>query len=185
MPLPPHSERELLHTRRIDCRAYRRADGLWDIEGHLVDTREEPMRTFSRGRIEPGEPLHEMWMRLTVDEGLHVRGLRASIEHAPYPACPHFPADRFERLIGVQIAPGWTARVRMALGGPHGCTHLVEMLGPLATTAIQAVYAWRGEEPGERDHQPPREFIGTCHSLVEGGEAARHLWPETRSDDGS
>ncbi len=183
MPLPPAEDRELLHTRHIDCRGYRRADGLWDIEGHLLDTREEDMQTFGRGRIEPGEPLHEMWMRMTVDDELHVIDLQASIEHAPYPACPHFPKDRFAKLIGQQIAPGWTARVRLALGGVHGCTHLVELLGPLATTAVQTVYAWRGESVDRLHHQPPKDFINSCHSLVEDGEAARRLWPGRKPDD--
>ncbi len=183
MPLPTPGERSPLHHRRIDCQGYRRADGLWDIEGHLIDTREEPMQTFGRGRIAPGEPLHEMWMRLTVDDRLQVIDLQASIEHAPYPACPHFPAERLRKLVGQQIAPGWTARVRLALGGVHGCTHLVELLGPLATTAVQTVYAWRGESPDSRDHQPPEDFINSCHSLAEGGEAARRLWPGHRADD--
>ncbi|MDJ0741632.1 MAG: DUF2889 domain-containing protein, partial [Gammaproteobacteria bacterium] len=64
MPLPPPSERELVHTRRIECRGYRRDDGLWDIEGSLIDTRTSEMQTFGRGRIAPGEHLHEMWLRV-------------------------------------------------------------------------------------------------------------------------
>ncbi|HHI76292.1 MAG TPA: DUF2889 domain-containing protein [Gammaproteobacteria bacterium] len=184
MPLPPASDRQAVHARDIRCRAYRRSDGLWDIDGELLDTRTEPVHTHGRGRIEPGEPLHAMWMRLTVDETLKVRAIRAGIDQAPYPACPHFPADRLDRLVGAQIAPGWTARVRLALGGRNGCTHLVEMLGPLATTAIQAIYAWRsetGDRPG--GHRPPPDFIDSCHSLAADGEAARHLWPERIADD--
>ena len=183
MPLPPASEREPLHSRHIECRGYRRSDGLWDIEAHLLDTRGEPIQIFGRGRIEPGEPLHEMWMRLTVNDELKVIEIQASIEHAPYPACPHFPAERFAKLIGQQIAPGWTARVRMALGGPNGCTHLVELLGPLATTAIQTVYAWRGESLDRLHHQPPADFIDSCHSLVRDGQVARRLWPDRNDDD--
>jgi hypothetical protein len=183
MPLPPPAKREPLHTRQIVCRGYRRADGLWDIDAHLRDTRDEPLQTFGRGEIPPGEPLHEMWMRLTVDDELTVIDLRASIEQAPYPACPHFPAERFEKLIGQRIAPGWTARVRLALGGVHGCTHLVELLGPLATTAIQTVYAWRGESLDGHQQQPPEDFIDSCHSLVADGEVAQRLWPGRSDDD--
>jgi len=183
VPLPTATERQSAHTRNISCRGYRRTDGLWDIDGHLVDTRDETMQTFGRGRIEPGEALHEMWMRLTVDDELRVVDLQASIERAPYPACPYFPRERFEKLIGQVIAPGWTARVRLALGGPHGCTHLVELLGPLATTAVQTVYAWRGESIDSTHHQPPEEFINSCHSLAEDGEAARRLWPGHKHDE--
>ena len=39
MPLSPPPERELLHSRDIVLRGYRRADGLYDIEAHLTDTK--------------------------------------------------------------------------------------------------------------------------------------------------
>lgn len=184
MPLSAPAARELIHTRNIRCQGFRREDGLWDIEGCLVDTRTEAMSTFGRGRIEPGEHLHEMWLRMTVDNHLTVIAIEACTDHAPYPACPNFP-DRFGKLIGERIEPGWTAKVRLLLGGRRGCTHMVELLGPLATTAVQTIYAWRGEvaEPQQDDVSPPAEFINSCHSLVEGGEAALHLWPDHKKDD--
>jgi hypothetical protein len=170
-------DRRLVHTRHIVCRGYHRTDGLWDIEGSLVDTRTERMETFGRGVIEPGEHLHEMWLRLTVDSDLVVRAVEARTVHAPYPSCPDFP-DRFGKLVGVRIEPGWTAKVRLLLGGRWGCTHLVELLGPLATTAVQTVYAWRSES-GRADDSvaPPADFIDSCHTLAAGSDAVRRLWP--------
>ncbi|MCB1802258.1 MAG: DUF2889 domain-containing protein [Gammaproteobacteria bacterium] len=180
MPLPPPSAREPVHKRRIECQGFRREDGLWDIEGSLVDTRTEPMETFGRGKIAPGEHLHEMWLRMTVDADLSVIALTGKTVHAPYPACPHFP-ERFDKLVGQRIEPGWTAKVRLLLGGRWGCTHLVELLGTLATTAVQTVYAWRGETAGLVDGSaaPPSDFINTCHALAEGTEVVRRLWPES------
>ena len=35
LPLAPTVEREEIHTRHITMRAYRRADGLYDIEGRV------------------------------------------------------------------------------------------------------------------------------------------------------
>lgn len=181
MPLSPASERRLIHTRHMVCQGYHREDGLWDIEGSLVDTRTEQMETFGRGRIAPGEHLHEMWLRMTVDSELTVRGIEATTVHAPYPSCPDFPR-RFEKLVGERIEPGWTAKVRLLLGGRWGCTHLVELLGPLATTAVQTVYAWRGETGAHLEDSvaPPEDFINTCHSLAEGSEVVARLWPEHR-----
>jgi len=179
MPLSPPAERAPIHTRKIRCQGFRRSDGLWDIEGSLTDTRNQPMQTFGRGRIEPGEHLHEMWLRMTVDNHLTVTAIEAETVHAPYPACPNFP-DYFQKLVGQRIEPGWTAKVRLLLGGRRGCTHLVELLGPLATTAVQTVYAWRGEveEHLPDDVSPPREFIDSCHALADSSEAVKHLWPE-------
>ena len=183
MPLPPPTARKLIHTRKIDCRGYHRDDGLWDIEGSLIDTRTEPMETFGRGKIAPGEHLHEMWLRMTVDSELEVIALEAKTVHAPYPACPDFP-DRFSKLVGQHIEPGWTAKVRLLLGGRWGCTHLVELLGPLATTAVQTVYAWRGEIGEHLDDSvaPPSEFINSCHTLAKDSEVVRRLWPEQDVD---
>lgn len=181
MPLPTSRDRELVHTRQIACRGYHRDDGLWDIEGSLVDTRTDEIETFGRGRIVPGEHLHEMWIRVTVDQHLVVRAIDAHTVKAPYPACPSFP-DRFGKLVGLTIEPGWTAKVRLLLGGRRGCTHLVELLGALATTAVQTVYAWRGETGAHLEDTvaPPEDFIDTCHALAEGSEVVTRLWPHHR-----
>ena len=37
--LEPTVAREPLHRRSIEINGYKRADGLFDIEGHLVDTK--------------------------------------------------------------------------------------------------------------------------------------------------
>ena len=39
MPLSAPAPRHFMHNRAIECRGYQREDGLWDIEGHLVDTK--------------------------------------------------------------------------------------------------------------------------------------------------
>ena len=43
MPLSAPAARERLHTRQIECHGYRRADGLFDIEGHSTDTKTSPI----------------------------------------------------------------------------------------------------------------------------------------------
>lgn len=138
------------------------------------------MHTWGRGHIESGEYLHEMWIRLTVDAELTVMDIQATTDHAPYPNCPNFP-DRFGKLVGARIEPGWTAKVRMLLGGKWGCTHLVELLGPVATTAVQTVYAWRAEEAKSNNMTPPNDFINSCHSLAEGSEVVEQLWPQHKA----
>jgi len=39
MPLSAPVPRQLLHRRVVQCTGYRREDGLWDIEGRMVDTK--------------------------------------------------------------------------------------------------------------------------------------------------
>ena len=69
MPLPPTVEREHLHTRSIEIRGYKRADGLYDIEGHLVDTKPFDFK-LAAGMRPSGQPIHDMWLRITVDRTL-------------------------------------------------------------------------------------------------------------------
>ena len=126
-----------MHHRRIDCRGYLRDDGMWDIEGHLVDTKPYDLPNPDRGgTIRAGEHLHEMWIRLTVDTDLLVHEVEAKTDFGPYSVCGDI-TDNFRALVGLRIAAGWTQKTRELLGGVKGCTHLVELLGPGATTAFQ------------------------------------------------
>ena len=101
MPLSPPQERELLHSRDIVLRGYRRADGLYDIEAQLTDTKSYGSANRDRGYIEAGEPIHGMWLRLTVDEERHIVACEAASDHTPYAICPT-AAPNFSRLAGLQ-----------------------------------------------------------------------------------
>ncbi|MFQ5955759.1 MAG: DUF2889 domain-containing protein, partial [Kiloniellales bacterium] len=78
MPLSPAAAREPMHTRQIECRGYRRQDGLWDIEGHLTDEKSYAFHNQWRGEIASGEPVHDMWLRLTVDDDLLIHEAEAT-----------------------------------------------------------------------------------------------------------
>ncbi len=181
MPLSePDVEREPIHTRAIECRSFSRSDGLWDIEGHLTDVKTYPFTNSFRGTIEPGEPIHDMWLRLTVDREYVVREVVALTDKGPYEMCPAIlPA--FQKLKGLKIGPGWNRRVREALGGPLGCAHLVDMLRPIATVAFHTV-GWSQSAPAyrERTEKPAatRPPVDTCHIWASDGEKVRREFPK-------
>lgn len=190
MPLPPPDlPRDRMHQRRVTCEGYRRSDGLWDIEGHITDAKDYPFVRGDRGELPPGTFVHEMWMRLTLDSRLTVRAVVAVTDASPYRLCPAI-TDNFQRLVGLSVASGWTAAVKERLGGTAGCTHLVELLGPMATTAFQTIATWiddrdqerraaqmaRGETPPPRTRRPP--MIDTCHVWAADGEVVAREWPE-------
>jgi len=88
MPLSPPAERHLTHLRDIVLRGYERADGLFDIEAHIRDTKTLGLHLPDRGGwIEPGEPLHDMWLRVTIDEDMTIRGCEAVTEQGPFSIC--------------------------------------------------------------------------------------------------
>ena len=72
MPLPvPTVARSLTHTRRLRFEAYKSADGLWDIEAHLTDVKPFDYQ-LSSGVRPAGTPVHDMWIRLTINLDLEI-----------------------------------------------------------------------------------------------------------------
>ncbi|HLJ62647.1 MAG TPA: DUF2889 domain-containing protein [Stellaceae bacterium] len=184
MPLSsPTVPREHIHTRAIDARGYLREDGLWDVEAHLTDVKTYPFDNHFRGVLAPGQPVHEMWIRLTLDDRLFIHEIEAVTDASPYAICPAI-TDNFKRLKGLSIRPGFTGKVRELLGGTEGCTHLVELMGPLATAAYQTIYPYRerkrregakspSPKPGRKPH-----LIDTCHAFAADGEVVKRYWPD-------
>ena len=163
MPLTPPTARQHLHTRSIDMRGYQRDDGMFDIEAHLEDTKTYAFGNFDRGQIQPGEALHGMWLRLTIDDEFLVHDVAASTDNSPFEICPAV-VPKFRELVGLRIAKGWRKDVRARLGGVHGCTHLVELaLGALATAAVQTIFPVRALENPERDRRAKPGHLDTCH----------------------
>lgn len=179
MPLSSSTPRQLFHNRLVECWGYQREDGLWDIEGHMVDTKTYPFPNEDRGgTIQPGEPLHDMWVRLTVDEQLQVRDIEACIDSSPFALCPAI-TGRYRQLIGARIGPGWSLRLKELFTGINGCTHLTELLGPVATTVFQTVYGKRYDEddakaPEDRSAPP---VLDTCHALASDSPIVKQRWP--------
>jgi hypothetical protein len=180
MPLSAPPPREHIHTRQIECKGYRRDDGLWDIEGHLTDVKTYGFDSEFRGEVAPGMPIHDMWLRLTVDDGLEIRGVEAVTDAGPYRICPEITPN-YQRLVGLKIRPGFNGKVKELLGGIEGCTHLVELLGPLATTAFQTIFPWKNRYAPATVERPPGKrprLLETCHAFAADGEITKRLWPD-------
>jgi len=175
MPLSPPAPRQELHLRRVTCRGFRREDGLWDIEGHMVDTKTYGFPNQDRGgEIAAGEPIHEMSVRVTLDDGYVIQAVEAVTDHAPFQICPAI-APSFASLAGLTLGPGFLRELRRRFAGTDGCTHIVELMGPIATTAFQTLAPLLRRE-GKVDSRP--RIIGTCHALAPDGPVVRREWPQ-------
>ena len=178
MPLPAPSNRTLKHTRRVICEGYKREDGLWDIEAHLIDTKTFSMDFPDRdnGIIPAGEPLHGMSIRITVDMDLNILDAVTCMHYTPFNCCKNI-AEAYKKLIGLQIASGFTRKTKDLFAGVKGCTHLLELLGPLGTTAFQATHQEREIQEGyyaAADNPPP--MLNTCHTLASDGPVVKEYW---------
>ena len=144
--LSPAVPREAVHKRQINCNGFVRADGLYDIEAELTDHKTYDFPSDFRGTVTPDLAVHHMVLRITIDRDRVIQHAKAITITGPYAICPTANSV-FDNLIGLQIGPGWRRKVQAAIGGRHGCTHITELLGPVATIAYQTLY---GEEARQK-----------------------------------
>jgi hypothetical protein len=195
MPLSPPVGRQHLHTRRVTCQGFFREDGLWDIEGRITDEKSYEHANEWRGALKPGDFVHDMSIRLTLDHKFTIVDVEAVTDKSPYRICGDVAPD-FKKLVGLRIGGGFHREVRARLGGVHGCTHIVELLGPVATTAFQTVSSGKARElnrahrarteggapepapaPASKPQRKPY-VIDTCHAWAADGPVVRRWAPD-------
>lgn len=179
MPLSPPSEREPVHTRQIVCQGYRRKDGLWDIEGHFLDTKHHEYRTADDHMLPPGAPLHQMLLRVTIDDELTIRQVEAITEDGPSRSCFEIH-DAYRQLEGLKIGPGFNRKIRELFGGTRGCTHFSELLPPIAATALQTLsqrYRRDVQQQAALRQGGKPALVDSCHAFRADGPVVKRLWP--------
>ena len=119
-----------------------------------------------------------MWLRVTLDDNLLITNFEAATDASPYSICPDITKN-FDRLKGITIGPGWRRLVQSRVGGVHGCTHLVELLGPIATTAYQTIFSKKVEnikslklnqnqiDTEQKVNPSQPRLLHTCHAFSE------------------
>ena len=176
MPLSAPRARRELHHRIVDMHCYARDDGLFDVEAHLLDTRGYTALRFTGDKIrEAGQPVHDIRVRLTLDEHYVVRDVEASSDITPYALCRETEAT-VKVLIGEAVVAGWSSKVKAALRGAASCNHLLDMLVTMASTAYQGIRAFKRLERGEiGEKSVPR--LDSCYSYAADREVVRMYWP--------
>src|SRR5262249_24071444 len=81
----------------------------------------------------------------TLDHKFTIVDVEAVTDKSPYRICGNVAPD-FRKLVGLRIGGGFHREVRARLGGVHGCTHIVELLGPVATTAFQTASSGKARD---------------------------------------
>jgi Protein of unknown function (DUF2889) len=172
MPLSSAVPRQSLHHRAISAMGYKRVDGLYEVEVTLRDTKDIPIALFS-GQRAAGEPIHEMWLRITYDTSLTIRDAEAATDAMPYVGICHTVAPKYRELVGLSMRPGFTERVRELFGGVRGCTHLTDMIAVAATTAFQNLAGQVHQDATKKPYQLDR-----CHALRTDGLAVAKFYPQ-------
>jgi len=181
------ARRRLMHRRSVECVGYLRHDGLWEVEARLVDTKPFAQRDRYRGELKAGDPVHDIALRLAVDDRMTIVEAETTMRATPYPTCIEVEPI-LQRLVGERIGKGWRELVRQKIGRLETCTHLSELLGPAVTALFQTMSYGKTPEGGSSmDHQRAAGerpfFIGGCHSWRTDGPIVAEMFPQfaTRS----
>ena len=166
----------LKHRRSIDVEVFSRGNGLWEVDAHISDIKTRDAKLADGVRL-AGVPIHDMLLRLVVDERFNIVEAGAETRQMPYPGLCDQNGDAYGRLVGLNLLKGFRAAVKERLGGVQGCTHISEM-GQLLPTAVIQAFVGEVKDARESADTDRRPFqIDGCHALRADGEAVRTHYP--------
>lgn len=174
MPLTsPDPQRQLRHTRSITVAAYTRADGNLDLDAHITDIKPHDMQLTS-GLRPAGVPIHDLWLRVTVDQQFVIVAAQAAADSIPFPGFCNEVHPAYEKLVGMSLLHSFRQNLQASFGAVAGCTHLTELAQVLPTAAIQARADERRAqvESGEKPFQ-----IDRCYAMRAEGAAVAQFYP--------
>lgn len=185
MPLlPPTSRRALTHTRTIQVDAFIRDDGLWELDAHITDIKASDLE-LARGILPAGEAVHDLWLRLTLDNLYTVVEVAVHSEAMPYPGHCNTVAPVYNQLVGLNLLKGFRYMLKERVGGALACTHLTELAQILPTVALQA---FSGETsigstaPTRLSTGDKKPFqVGSCYALRSDGAVVAQFYPKWAS----
>lgn len=168
-------QRQLKHRRQFDIQVYARGDGLWEVDATLSDVKTDAAE-LATGTRPAGLPIHEMQLRLVVNEQLDVIEAGSATRWMPYEGRCDDLGDAYGRLVGLNLGRGFRRAATERLGGTRGCTHLTELTQVLPTAVIQAFAGEVIDTRGHSGDQQPFQ-IDRCHALRSDSEAVRLHYP--------
>ena len=174
MPLSAPAARKASHIRRVTYQGYEREDGLWDMDAELHDSKAHDMPSFRHQGVRlAGDPIHHMWLRVTIDRQLVVHAIEAAMDAHPLQDCPQ-ARPALQGMVGACMARGWRQAIAQHMGGVASCTHLRELLFNMATAAFQTLPAAFG---GGDPDTPPRH-LGQCTGWDFEGNGVKEYFPQ-------
>ena len=162
MSLPPSSAaRRRVHARRIEIEGFLREDGLLDLDARLTDVKDQDY-VIASGLRKAGEPIHDLFLRVTIDTQFNVVDACAVSARVPYPGGCETITPAYRQLVGLNLVKGFRKTVGEMFADVRGCSHLSELLLSLPTAAIQTLATFR-RDTEDTDGKPFQ--LDRCHAL--------------------
>jgi len=174
--------KKLVHTREISMRTSDLGDHSILVEGSLIDHR---YGARQEGTSEESELVHHMVVRLKVKgPGMLIEQAEATMPHHPRKECPEI-LPWIRNLEGLEVAPGYSMKVKKVIGKTKGCAHLTSLVIAMGESAVQGYWAAYGtfaRKTGLRE-ETIKKFINTCHLWKEDGPIVKGLRETSESQD--
>jgi hypothetical protein len=176
--------KKLVHTREISIRTSDLGDHNILVEGSLIDHRYRP-----RHNEVSEEPalVHHMVIQLKVKgPGMSIEQAEATMPHYPREECPEV-IPWLRKLEGLEIAPGYSMKVKKIIGGVKGCAHLTSLVIAMGESAVQGYWTAYVAETRKTGlpEQTIKKFINTCHLWKEDGPIVKELRETSEPQDSS
>jgi hypothetical protein len=140
LPAARSPMRQLVHGRQLVCRAYRRDDGRWDVEGRLADIKTRDVRLAGSVQVAAGEPYRALSLAVTVDDALVVLDARIGADmKSEGPAAAARAAAACATLQGRCIDARSAAATAERFARAAECSHLAELLAAVIATARETI----------------------------------------------
>jgi hypothetical protein len=173
MTLPQAAaQRQLKHRRQIDVQVFTRGNGLWEVDAVLTDTKTRVANMID-GPRQPGTPIHDMLLRLVVNEKLDIVEAGSETRWMPYTGTCNQHGDAYAGLVGLNLLQNFRHVLRLKLGGVLGCTHITELAQTLPTAVVQAFAGEVIDTRGTADGAKQPFQIDRCHALRSDGDIVR------------
>jgi hypothetical protein len=146
-----------VHQRAIEVKSYALEDGRLIVEGWLRDDRFVDGYTWA-GERRPKGVVHWIGARLIIGGWpITIEAAEAEMLKIPHDLCPT-TIDSIEKVVGLNIASGFTDRVKRLLGGTAGCIHLSHLVAATGSAAVHGYWTQHAREkrplPGSLDEMP-------------------------------
>lgn len=166
-----------IHGRIIEISTYAHESDAVVVEGRLTDNRLRPTWYLS-GECRPPGIVHDMVIRMIVrGPGLAIEAIDVEMQTVPKADCREI-VDALQQVVGMKIRAGFTEKIKSALGGAKGCSHLVALLLSMAPAAVQGAWAAMAQNPVDRASVSGTalKFLeNTCHVWRSDGPALKEL----------
>jgi len=170
-----------IHTRNISIATYNCSENSIVVEGILKDDRQISYFVPEQDAIPPGT-VHHMIVRMRIQgPSLTIANVEVEMPATPHADCIDLK-NSLDRLVGLRIVPGFTSRVKKAIGGVKGCVHLTTLVLAMAPAAVQGYWTHRGSRPSDdpiSTEAVEQYLINTCRVWRRNGPLAQKVLART------